>query len=204
MTATLDQFMPDTFPKSDSGRMPPKLIHQNSQTLNVSVQDSPVKPSPLLELSTKERPQMLDSFPDEIRMSRPMKPRVVTIPALLNLLRGTLQERRFNRLAIDSLSSLEMFSSTISESTLEIQSLIRFLSDTDSTVLCTVETPASPPKFHPASFLARGEIHLEKSWNEGHLERHLKVLKFRGTEFSLPSTSFQITDTGIVVSPPPP
>ena len=160
------------------------------------------EPSPILELSSKDRPRSLDSTGDVIRKSRRIKPRLITILSLQNLLLQTLRNKSYGRIVIDSITSLEMFCATSDESGIQLQSFLRFLADSKATVLYTVRTPEIPPSFDEAAFLARGEIRLQKSWSDGNLKRSLKVLKFRGSHFSRKALPFRIEKGGVVMSVP--
>ncbi|MGA7922984.1 MAG: ATPase domain-containing protein, partial [Thermoplasmata archaeon] len=108
----------------------------------------------------------------------------ITIQSIQLKLKQQLSNERFQRVVIDSITSIRRFairggSDTQAERT-EVQSLLRFLSEQGVTALIT-STPSNPGLLAPEEILTRGEILLTRKWVGDHSVRQIKIVRMRGS-----------------------
>ncbi len=126
----------------------------------------------------------------------------VSIQSIHLKLRQQMASRRFERVVVDSITSIRRFAVRASldpqaERT-EIQSLLRFLSEREVTTLLT-GTPGNPQELAAEEILVRGEILLTRKWIGDRSVRQIKVLRMRGSAHDPERRPFAITDQGFVV-----
>ena len=117
-------------------------------------------------------------------------------------LRQQMASGHFTRVLIDSITSIRRFALKMSKDPqaerTEIQSLLRFLSERETTALVTA-SPANPHLLAPEEILTRGEIQLSRRWDGDHSVSQIKVVRMRGSAHELGRRSFTISSDGIVV-----
>ncbi len=126
----------------------------------------------------------------------------ISIQSVYLKLRQQMEGGRFQRLVVDSLTSLRKFALKASidpqaERT-EVQSLLRFLSEQGTTALLT-SAPGDPRLLTAEQILTRGEIRLTRKWVGDRAVRQIKIVRFRGSAHDLERRPFTITPTGIQV-----
>ncbi|MFQ6012327.1 MAG: RAD55 family ATPase [Thermoplasmata archaeon] len=112
----------------------------------------------------------------------------VSVHSVQKMLKQEFQEhfkltgKRYTRVVIDSMTSLKLFGMRGEDSSILIQSFMRFLSELEATILITTDLP-SQESLETEFQLARGEIRLHK-WYESHtVRRAVSVEKLRGSSF---------------------
>ncbi len=100
---------------------------------------------------------------------RPADAEDIAIQGIQLKLRQQMGGQHFSRVVVDSMTSIRRFAVKASvdpqaERT-EIQSLLRFLSESNVTALVTA-TPSDPGVLTPEEILTRGEILLTRKWIE--------------------------------------
>lgn len=139
------------------------------------------EPTPVLEISSMRKPQRMHKIPNRIRKTPRFKSLVLTIHSLQTNLKQTFRRKKYDRIVVDSLTSIRFFCMVGNEDNEYIQSFMRFLSESKTTALLTVETPEIY-MFSPETFLARGEIRLHKLRNEEGIKRFVSIEKYRGSD----------------------
>ncbi len=137
------------------------------------------EPTPVMEISSKSKVQIIHDLPDSIRKTSRFKSTVVSVHSLQTTLKQEFRKNKYNRIVIDSLTALKFFCMA-GEEEVNLQSFLRFLSESKVTTLLTVETPEEYG-LTPEVFLARGEIKLHKRREKGQLKRGISVEKLRGS-----------------------
>jgi hypothetical protein len=113
------------------------------------------------------------------------------------------QERakeNYQRIAIDSLTALKMFSLVGVDSRIMIQSFMRFLSELEATCIIISEhldTSIIETEF----FLARGKIRLHKWLDGSSIRRAISIEKMRGSGFDDKMRQLTIGPNGVTVDP---
>lgn len=126
----------------------------------------------------------------------------ITIQSIQLKLRQQMADVPFRRVLVDSITTIRRF--TVKASTdpqaerTEIQSLLRFLSETGVTALITA-TPSDPGVLTPEEILTRGEILLTRKWIGDRSVRQLKIVRMRGYAHDPERRPFVITPQGIVL-----
>jgi KaiC/GvpD/RAD55 family RecA-like ATPase len=143
--------------------------------------------APLREAGPSEKTEQLKKAAPEI-----------SIQSLQLMLRQELQETRYARLVIDSLTSLKKLSEMMEDYNSSIMSLLRFLSEANVTTLILTDLP-DPTILEPEIFLCRGEIRLHKRMVGNRLDRWVTVEKFRGSAHDIMPRTMTITEKGITV-----
>lgn len=145
--------------------------------------------SALMEASgaTKEKAEALKKVSPDL-----------SLPSLQLMLKQELQEVRYSRLAIDSLTSIKRLAGPDEDLSLGIVSLLRFLSESEVTSILVTEQP-DPCRLEPETFISRGEIRLHKTMVGSKLERYVTVEKFRGSVHDTMPRPLTITEKGIEV-----
>jgi len=127
----------------------------------------------------------------------------ISIQSIQLKLRHQMANAPFRRVLVDSVTSIRRFAVKASvdpqaERT-EIQSLLRFLSESGVTTLITA-TPSDPGVLMPEEILTRGEILLTRKWVGDRSVRQIKIVRMRGCAHDPERRPFVITPQGIVVS----
>jgi len=126
----------------------------------------------------------------------------ISIQSIHLKLRQQMAGHRFSRVVVDSITSIRRFAVKSSidpqaERT-EIQSLLRFLSESEVTTLITA-TPSDPGVLTPEEVLTRGEILLTRKWVGDRSVRQIKIVRMRGCAHDPERRPFVITSQGIVL-----
>ncbi|HYA69920.1 MAG TPA: ATPase domain-containing protein [Thermoplasmata archaeon] len=126
----------------------------------------------------------------------------IAIQGIQLKLRQQMADRPFRRVLVDSITSIRRFAVKSSvdpqaERT-EIQSLLRFLSESEVTTLITA-TPSDPGILTPEEVLTRGEILLTRKWVGDRSVRQIKIVRMRGCAHDPERRPFVITSQGIVL-----
>ena len=126
----------------------------------------------------------------------------ISIQSVQLKLRSQMSDRLFRRVFVDSITSLRRFAVKASvdpqaERT-EIQSLLRFLSESGVTTLITA-TPSDPGVLTPEEILTRGEILLTRKWVGDRSVRQIKIVRMRGCAHDPERRPFVITNQGILL-----
>lgn len=126
----------------------------------------------------------------------------IAIQGIQLKLRQQMADIPFRRVLVDSITSIRRFAVKSSvdpqaERT-EIQSLLRFLSESEVTTLITA-TPSDPGILTPEEVLTRGEILLTRKWVGDRSVRQLKIVRMRGCAHDPERRPFVITSQGILL-----
>ena len=126
----------------------------------------------------------------------------IAIQGIQLKLRQQMSTVPFKRVLVDSITSIRRFAVKSSidpqaERT-EIQSLLRFLSESEVTTLIT-STPSDPGVLTPEEVLTRGEILLTRKWVGDRSVRQIKIVRMRGCAHDPERRPFVITSQGIVL-----
>ncbi len=126
----------------------------------------------------------------------------ISIQSIQLKLRQQMADQPFRRVVVDSITSVRRFAIKSSvdpqaERT-EIQSLLRFLSESGVTALITA-TPSDPGVLNPEEILTRGEILLTRKWIGDRSVRQIKIVRMRGCAHDPERRPFVITNQGIVL-----
>jgi len=122
----------------------------------------------------------------------------LTPQTLQLMLKQELQEVRYSRIAIDSLTSLKRLSGDEEDLDTGIMSLLRFLSESNVTSLVVTDIP-SYTMLEPEMFLSRGVIRFHKVFVSSKIERCITIEKFRGSAHDTLPRPLAITKGGISV-----
>ena len=122
----------------------------------------------------------------------------ISIQSLQLMLKQELQEVKYSRLVIDSLTSLKKLSEMMEDTDTSILSLLRFLSESSLTSMIVTDLP-DPTRLEPEIFICRGEIRLHKRMVGGMIDRCITVEKLRGSDHDTLPRPMQITETGVIV-----
>ena len=122
----------------------------------------------------------------------------LTPQSLQLMLKAELQEVKYSRLVIDSLTSLKRLSGEDEDMDSGVMSLMRFLSEANLTSLIVTDLP-DPTVLEPEMFLSRGIIKFHKLLVSSKTERCVSVEKFRGSAHDTLPRPLAITKSGIVV-----
>ncbi|MGB2826336.1 MAG: ATPase domain-containing protein [Thermoplasmata archaeon] len=154
--------------------------------------------TPVRDVSSERTVVSLDSVGDAIRRTSEKGPTDVTISTIQELIKQEFKQRKYSRVAIDSLTSLKYFYIRTSEEFSTLQSFFRMLSDLGTTTVLAVDIPeVHRPGLE--SQLARGEIRLHKWFDGRGLMRGVTIDKYRGSSHDSRMRHLKITSTGIVV-----
>jgi KaiC/GvpD/RAD55 family RecA-like ATPase len=127
----------------------------------------------------------------------------ISIQSIHLKLRQQMSGRNFQRVVVDSITSIRRFAVWASgdpqaERT-EVQSLLRFLSEREATTLITA-SPGDPKLLAPEEILVRGEILLTRKWIGDRSVRQIKIVRMRGSAHDPERRPFGITDDGILLA----
>jgi len=133
---------------------------------------------------------------------RPADLEDISIQSIQLKLRQQMQGLEFRRVVVDSITSVRRFAVKSSQDPqaerTEIQSLLRFLSEYNTTTLITA-TPSDPAVLTPEEILTRGEILLTRKWVADRSVRQVKIVRMRGAAHDPERRPFVITNQGIVL-----
>jgi len=133
----------------------------------------------------------------EDEKSSSFKPVELSIQSLQMTLKKEFTKRGYDRVVIDSFTSLRLFGVKEEDSALGIQSLLRLLSEMETTTLVTMHPPEEKSIF-VERFIARGEIRLLKVNFEGYT-RAIRIEYLRGSDFDPTTRPFKISAQGIEI-----
>jgi KaiC/GvpD/RAD55 family RecA-like ATPase len=126
----------------------------------------------------------------------------IAIQGIQLKLRQQMSGGSYTRVVVDSMTSIRRFavkSSTDPQAErTEIQSLLRFLSESGVTTIITA-TPGDPGLLTPEEILTRGEILLTRKWIGDRSVRQVKVVRMRGCAHDPERRPFVIGPRGVVV-----
>ena len=114
------------------------------------------------------------------------------------MLKQELQEVKYSRVVIDSLTSLKRLSGEGEDNDTGIMSLLRFLSEANVTTLIVTDLP-DPTTLEPEMFLSRGIIKFHRLMVAMKTERCVSVEKFRGSAHDPLPRPLVITKSGVAV-----
>jgi len=114
------------------------------------------------------------------------------------MLKQELQEVKYSRVVIDSLTSLKRLSGEGEDNDSGIMSLLRFLSEANVTSLIVTDLP-DPTTLEPEMFLSRGIIKFHRLMVASKTERCVSVEKFRGSAHDSLPRPLVITKSGVAV-----
>ncbi len=122
----------------------------------------------------------------------------ISIQSLQLMLKQELEETKYSRLVIDSLTSLKKLSQNLEDTNNSVMSLLRFISESNVTTMVITDLP-DPTALEPEIFLCRGEVRLHKRMVGNRTERCVTIEKFRGSDHDLMPRPVSISDSGISV-----
>ncbi len=124
----------------------------------------------------------------------------ISIQSLQLMLKQELQDTKYSRVVVDSLTSLKKLSELESDIEGGIMSLLRFLSESRVTSMIITDLP-DPTELQPEIFICRGEIRLHKRLIANRTDRFVSIEKLRGSAHDTLPRPLVITEKGIVVDP---
>ncbi|HYA58522.1 MAG TPA: ATPase domain-containing protein [Thermoplasmata archaeon] len=126
----------------------------------------------------------------------------ISIQSIQLKLRQQMSGTPYRRVVVDSVTSIRRFAVKASADSqaerTEIQSLLRFLSESGVTTLITA-TPSDPAVLTPEEILTRGEILLTRKWVGDRSLRQIKIVRMRGAAHDPERRPFVITHQGVVL-----
>ncbi len=122
----------------------------------------------------------------------------ISIQSLQLMLKQEFQDARYDRLVIDSLTSLRKLSETMDDQSSPIMSLLRFISESCVTALVITDLP-DPTELEAEIFICRGEVRLHKRLVSNKIDRWITVEKFRGSAHDTVPRPITISETGLSV-----
>jgi circadian clock protein KaiC len=122
----------------------------------------------------------------------------VSVQSLQLMLKQELQETKYTRVVVDSLTSLKKLSEATGDIDEGIMSLLRFLSESGVTSLLITDLP-DPTELQPEIFISRGEIRLHKTMVSNRIDRFVSIEKLRGSGHDTLPRPMVITEKGIIV-----
>ncbi|MCX8174377.1 MAG: hypothetical protein N3F63_07220 [Thermoplasmata archaeon] len=158
------------------------------------------KATDILEIKSMKDIKTLGEVED-IRQSSVVNPYDITIQSIYMKLRKEFQDRKYDRIVLDSFTSLRLFgvkSENIDSERREIQSLLRFIAESEVTALITSEYP-SPTRIDPEFLVARGEIRLHKEIIKGTIVRGISIERLRGVKHDTSIRPLEFTKEGLKI-----
>ena len=127
----------------------------------------------------------------------------VSLQSIYLKLRRQMEVIPFKRILVDSMTSVRHFAlrsgTDVQTERVEIQSLLRFMSEKGATTLLTAQ-PRPSDILTPEAVLCRGEITLLRDWAGHSMERWVWVKRMRGSAHDSRMRPFKITRDGITVN----
>lgn len=122
----------------------------------------------------------------------------ISIQSLQLMLKQELQEVKYARVVLDSLTSLKKLSENMEDTKSSISSLLRYLSEAGVTALVVTDLP-DPGEVESEIFLCRGEIRLHKRMVSNKIDRFVTIEKFRGSDHDTMPRPMTLSDKGLTV-----
>lgn len=122
----------------------------------------------------------------------------ISIQSLQLMLKQEFQDARYDRLVLDSLTSLRKLADPDEDQASTIRSLLRFISESSVTALIITDLP-DPAELEPEIFISRGEIRLHKRLVSNKIDRWVTIEKFRGSAHDTVPRPVMITEAGLTV-----
>ena len=123
----------------------------------------------------------------------------LSVQSLQLMLKQELQETRYSRVVVDSLTTLKRLSED-QDIDMGLMSLLRFLSEANLTCMLVTDVP-DYTSIEPEIFISRGEIRLHRIMTGTKIERCLTIEKFRGSAHDTVPRPVAIAREGIRVKP---
>jgi len=142
----------------------------------------------------------------DIRQSQQLRTMEVSIHSVQKMMKQEFfqhfekTKEKYQRIVIDSLTALKMFSLIGVDSRIMIQSFMRFLSELEATTYIVSEH-LEQEQVETEFFLARGKIRLHKWLDGSTVKRAISIEKFRGSGFDDKMRPMTISKDGITVNP---
>lgn len=124
----------------------------------------------------------------------------ISIQSLQLMLKQELQDVKYARIVIDSITSLKKLSEGMEDTKSSISSLLRYISESEVTALVITDLP-DPAELEPEIFLCRGEIRLHKRMVSNRIERFVTIEKLRGSDHDTMPRPMTLSEMGITVEP---
>ena len=121
----------------------------------------------------------------------------LSVQSLQLMLRQELQETRYSRVVIDSLTTLKRLSGD-QDIDMGIMSLLRFLSEANLTCMLVTDVP-DYASVEPEIFISRGEIRMHRIMTGTKIERCVTIEKMRGSAHDTVPRPVTIAREGIQV-----
>lgn len=122
----------------------------------------------------------------------------ISIQSLQLMLKQELQDIKYARVVIDSVTSLKKLSEGMEDTRSSISSLLRFVSESEVTALIITDLP-DPAELESEIFLARGEVRLHKRMVANRIDRFVTIEKFRGSDHDTMPRPMTLSERGITV-----
>jgi len=142
----------------------------------------------------------------DIRVSQQLRSMEVSIHSVQKMLKQEFfqhlerTKETYQRIAIDSMTALKMFSMVGIDSRIMIQSFMRFLSELEATCVIVSEH-LDTSNIETEFFLARGEIRLHKWLDGSSIRRAVSIEKMRGSGFDDKMRPMTVGPNGATVDP---
>ena len=124
----------------------------------------------------------------------------ISIQSLQLMLKQELQDVKYARIVIDSITSLKKLSEGMEDTKSSISSLLRYISESEVTALVITDLP-DPAELEPEIFLCRGEIRLHKRMVSNRIDRFVTIEKLRGSDHDTLPRPMTLSEMGITVEP---
>jgi circadian clock protein KaiC len=148
-----------------------------------------------IKVMRESKPTVEEGTDDD--KSASFKPVELSIQSLQMTMKKEFLRKGYDRMVIDSLTSLRLFGVKEEDSALGIQSLLRLLSEMETTTLIAMHPP-DEKSILAERFIARGEIRLLKIDFEGYF-RAIRIERFRGSEYDTNTRPFKIISQGVEI-----
>lgn len=168
--------------------------------LSLSVMDAVPTPSlystvyPVRDMTAK------GEIKDVSNLNKNIEKGELTFESLQLKLELEYKEKKYDRVVIDSFTTLKRFGVEEERRNPVIAKFVRFFIERGSTALFTDEGDLS--RIRPEMVLAGGVIYLTRTIKRGSDQRTLQILKARGTKFNPEEVNFKITEEGFEILRP--
>lgn len=123
----------------------------------------------------------------------------LSLPSLQLMLQKELEDRSYERILIDSLTSLRIFGAEEIQWELGINSIFRLLAEEGATTLMISDVPKPYDPIRPEFFLSRGIIRTIRTIVGGKMHRGIFVEKHRGSAHDMHIRPMKITSNGVQI-----
>jgi len=123
----------------------------------------------------------------------------LSFPSLQLMLQKEFESKSYDRLVIDSITSLRLLGAKEIEWELGINSLIRLITEENVTGLLVSDDPKPNDVIGPEFFLARGILRLQRLIVKGKIYRCIYIEKLRGSSHDIQIRPLRITFRGVEV-----